>query len=126
MSHNPYYQEIHEYPEIIFPFGSIKKFKESKKQTKDSPLVVDIGCGVGKFLRDSSILYPNYSFVGIEIRYKRLVKSALKFKKRELRNVRLIQSKGEEIHQWLDKKTIKSVHINFRTPGQKREIKSVD
>lgn len=123
MLNNPYYKSIHEYPKWILPFESAKSVNILTCFTNKYPFIVDIGCGAGNFLRDSATLYPNYNYVGFELRYKRLVKAAIKFQKKELTDIRLIQAKGEEIDHWFEENSIFKLHVNFPDPWPKKKQK---
>ncbi len=83
------------------------------------PIVVDLGCGAGNFLRDYALLFPEYNFYGFELRYKRLVKGALKFKKHNIPNVRLIQARAEDLALWFPQGSLKEVYVNFPDPWPK-------
>ena len=85
------------------------------------PIIVDLGCGAGNFLRDYALSLPDTDFFGFELRYKRLVKGALKFKKRNLTNVRLIQARAEDIALWFPPGSIREVNINFPDPWPKKK-----
>ncbi len=85
------------------------------------PIIIDLGCGAGNFLRDYARLYPDFNFYGFELRFKRLVKGALKFKKHKLTNIRLIQARAEDITSWFPSGSIKEVNINFPDPWPKKK-----
>ena len=43
------------------------------------PFIIDIGCGEGEWLVESSTAYDDYNYLGIEIRYEALLVAATKF-----------------------------------------------
>ncbi len=116
---NPYSTEIFEHQDIIWFEGvaSAKGFEEFIQK----PLVVDLGCGSGNFLRGYAAQFPAMSCIGVELRFKRLVKAAKKYKKSGLTNVRLIRSMAEELSDWFKPGTVDLIHINFPDPWAKKK-----
>lgn len=52
----------------------------------ENPLVIEIGCYMGKTVVELSLANPNINFLGLDITYKRVVKSARKLKNNDLQN----------------------------------------
>ncbi len=117
---NPYVTEMDQHRDIIktLPPEANKDFFDFIKT--DAPLIVDLGCGAGNFLRDYAIQNPDARFVGFELRFKRLVKGAVKFKKRDIDNIRLVQARAEDITDWFPEKAISEIHVNFPDPWPKK------
>ena len=59
-------------------------------------LAQGFGFGGGEFLMEEARLRPEVPFVGIERRFKRVLKTARRLAKSPLENVRLIEAVGEE------------------------------
>ncbi len=117
---NPYVTKVLQHSDIIRT-----QISDGVPDTADfinlsRPIIVDLGCGAGNFLRDYALLSPEIDFYGFELRYKRLVKGALKFKKRHLANVRLIQARAEDIAFWFPPSSIREVYVNFPDPWPKK------
>ena len=117
---NPYVSMIQDHKDIIYTYPTVTQPTTIEFANPELPVIVDIGCGAGNFLRDYALQNPNINFVGIELRYKRLVKGALKFKKHNIQNVRLIQARAEEIDKWFKPGSLKEIHINFPDPWPKK------
>ena len=117
---NPYVSKMEEHKDIIkkLPVESNGDFLEFIKLSKY--LVLDLGCGAGNFLRDYALRDQNRQFVGFELRFKRLVKGAIKLKKRDLTNVRLVQSRAEDLKLWLQGKKANEIYVNFPDPWPKK------
>jgi len=110
--------------DIIMPLEMGQEQSGSRSISLKNPIVIDLGCGAGNFLRDYALRHPEYDFYGFELRYKRLVKGALKFKKHNLNNIRLIQAKAEDVTAWFPNRSVREVHINFPDPWpKKRQLK---
>jgi len=117
---NPYVAKIQEYKDIITTIKRGETPDSGKLLNEDRPIVVDLGCGAGNFLRDYALIKPEYDFVGFELRYKRLVKGAIKFKKRDIKNIQLVQARAEDIGQWFPNQSIHEVNVNFPDPWPKK------
>jgi len=118
---NPYVTQLELHSDIIqtAPLGIQERRPKIAKGLR--PIVVDLGCGAGNFLRDYAQALPDWDFYGFELRYKRLVKGALKFKKWGLTNVQLIQARAEELGNWFLPRSIREIHINFPDPWPKKK-----
>ena len=118
---NPYVLEMDNYKDIIITEKisnhPVKPFPDT--QTKKA--IIDIGCGSGNFLRKYAQNNPDISFYGFELRFKRLVKGAIKFKKRDMTNIRLIRDRAENIRDWIKEKSIDEIYINFPDPWAKKK-----
>lgn len=117
---NPYVAKVQQHSDIIMSQNSEGDPDRSGFISFSKPIIVDLGCGAGNFLRDYARQYPDYNFFGFELRYKRLVKGALKFKKHNLENIRLIQARAEDIASWFPAGSIREVNINFPDPWPKK------
>jgi len=118
---NPYIDEIHEHKDIVWLANQEENFKLDSFQNPQRRLVLDLGCGAGNFLRDYAQVEPETNFVGFEVRYKRLVKGAEKFKKKGLENVRLVQGRAEGITEVFQSQSVHEININFPDPWAKRK-----
>lgn len=70
--HNPYVSKVREHSKITTALDSIW---ESYRNT---PNIVDLGCGNGHFLKDYLELHPKMKGLGVEKKFKRLFKTAEK------------------------------------------------
>lgn len=117
---NPYIAMIQDHKDIITMIKRDEVPDPNKLINEDRPLIVDLGCGAGNFLRDYALIKPEYDFVGFELRFKRLVKGAIKFKKRNIKNIKLIQARAEDIGHWFPNNSIHEVNVNFPDPWPKK------
>jgi tRNA (guanine-N7-)-methyltransferase len=118
---NPYVAKLEQYRDIIVSAWPDISEQGSKIGRGDRAIVVDLGCGAGNFLRDYALQRPDWDFYGFELRYKRLVKGAQKFKKHGLTNIRLFQSRAEDIASWFLPGSLRQVTINFPDPWLKKK-----
>jgi tRNA (guanine-N7-)-methyltransferase len=86
-----------------------------------TPLVLEIGFGRGEFLTDLATRAPRVAHVGVEYSSKRVLKVARRLARTELKNVRLVQSRGETaVAELLEPGTLAACWINFPDPWPKK------
>ena len=84
-------------------------------------LVVEIGFGRGEFLMDLAAQAPETRFVGVEYAFKRVLKMARRLARTELRNVRLLEERGElVVEELLAPGSVSEFWINFPDPWPKK------
>ena len=90
-----------------------------------SPIHLDIGSAKGEFLIELASKYPNWNFVGLEIREPLVSSSEKKRKKLELQNLKFLYCNvNVSLEDWLsdlDKDQLKRVSIQFPDPWFKRK-----
>ena len=123
---NPYMARVYDYPELLIPYPTPENFKQlwdrKKGDVSASSRIVhlEIGCGSGRYLIEWAHDNPKNSFIGIELRYKRLVLAAKKIKKQTISNIILMREHGEFIDEYLPHNSIDCMHINFPDPWSKK------
>ena len=123
-NYNIYMYKLLDYPEYIIYDSELMKEKKGKWNQffkDDNPIALEIGTGSGNFMRQLAERNPNKNFIGLELRFKRLVLSAEKCKKRAMKNVALLRKRGEEIEEFLGKNEISEMYINFPDPWEGTE-----
>ena len=123
-NYNIYMYKLLDYPEYIIYDSELMKQKKGKWNQffkNDNPIALEIGTGSGNFMRQLAERNPNKNFIGLELRFKRLVLSAEKCKKRAMKNVALLRKRGEEIEEFLGKNEISEMYINFPDPWEGTE-----
>jgi len=119
---NPYIEKIYNYSDLILVHPTPESFQElwSSKGGSRTKTHAEIGCGSGAYLRELSQRFPQDQFVGMELRYKRLVQAARKLRKDESTNVVLLKDYGERLHEYLGKDNLDVLHVNFPDPWAKK------
>ena len=88
----------------------------------DRPVQMDIGCGRGKFLCDSTMAHPETNWLGVELDYTEARRAATRLAKRALPNGRVI---GGDAHELLSKRvvlhSVAAAHVYFPDPWWKRK-----
>ena len=94
---------------------------------KDSyyPIHLDIGSAKGEFLIQLALKYPNWNFLGLEIRESLVFSSEIKRRKLELQNLKFLYCNvNVSLEEWLsdlDYDQLKRVSIQFPDPWFKRK-----
>lgn len=85
------------------------------------PIEIDVGCGRGLFLFNSSTSRPETDWLGCEIDYKEGRRAATRLYKRELPNARLI---GGDVRELFEKvlrpASVDRVHVYYPDPWWKK------
>lgn len=93
------------------------KYIDEKK-----PIWIEIGSGNGDYIVEIADRNRDKYFIGIEIKYKRLLKTLKKVKKRNLKNVILFHCSGEIfVNFFLKDNSIDAVILNFPDPWFKKK-----
>ena len=88
----------------------------------DGPVELDIGCGRGKFLFDSTVAHPATNWVGVELDFTEGRRGARRLAKRVSTNGRVI---GGDAHELLMRRvkrhSVAAAHVYFPDPWWKRK-----
>ena len=126
---NPYIEQVYNFPRILLPHPSKNNFKkilESKlKGTKEKSNLgkthLEIGCGSARYLIEFAINNKQDTFIGFELRYKRLVFAAKKIELKNIDNLLLMRERGEFLNEYFQKDSLDYLHINFPDPWIKKK-----
>jgi tRNA (guanine-N7-)-methyltransferase len=86
----------------------------------NNPIWIEIGMGLGGFLSDYSLLYPEINFVGIEKYSKVLVRAIKRFDPDENTNVKLLRFDANELDEVFGENEVSRIFLNFSDPWPKR------
>ena len=127
VKNNPYIARIHDYPELLIPHPTAENFQplwsskiKAVSDAHSGKVHLEIGCGSGRYLIEWAQENPQDSFIGLELRYKRLVLAAKKIEQQTISNILLMRESGEFIDEYLPYKSIDCMHINFPDPWSKK------
>jgi tRNA (guanine-N7-)-methyltransferase len=117
---------VYDYPGLLIPHPTPENFQQfwdSKKENapgSSGRVHLEIGCGSGRYLIEWAQENPQDSFIGLELRYKRLVLAAKKIEQQTISNIILMREHGEFIDEYLPHNSIDCMHINFPDPWSKK------
>ena len=125
---NPYIKKIYDYPDLLIPNPTPEnfkqfwdfKFKEKNFYSSSGIIHIEIGCGSGFYLIEWAKKNPKDTFVGFELRFKRLVLAARKIASQKINNILLLRERGEFLDEYLPHESIDYLHINFPDPWPKK------
>ena len=127
VKNNPYIARIHDYPELLIPHPTAENFQplwsskiKAVSDAHSGKVHLEIGCGSGRYLIEWAQENPQDSFIGLELRYKRLVLAAKKIEQQTISNILLMREHGEFIDEYLPHNSIDCMHINFPDPWSKK------
>ena len=126
--YNPYIARVYDYPELLLPHPTAKSFqrlraRKNKNNIGDAlpeKVHIEIGCGSSRYLIEWALTNPKDFFIGLELRYKRLVLAAKKIQEQNIRNILLLRERGEFLDEYLTHQSIDCLHINFPDPWPKK------
>lgn len=87
----------------------------------DHPVELDIGCGRGLFLYNASVRNPETNYVGIEIDYREGRRTAMRLKRRESANARVIGGDCLVVlSKMISPHSVQAAHVYFPDPWWKK------
>ena len=122
---NPYFSKANEYPEYLINETEAGLNQKQQDQLIHSlnlkPFVhLEIGSGSGQFLIESAEKNPDKLFIGVEIRYKRAVRTVEKALKKGITNFLICRCYAETIMALLPESSLECIYINFPDPWDKK------
>jgi len=85
-----------------------------------SAVAVEIGSGSGQHLIELALRDPKTLFIGYEIRFKRIFRTAEKAEKLGLKNILLVRQSAFEMPATFGGESLDGVYINFPDPWDKK------
>ena len=93
------------------------KGKWSKLFNNNNPIYIEIGMGMGKFIRENAIKHPDINFIGIEKEDKVLARS-LPLIEENIDNLKILRLNALEIDKVFANE-IDNIYLNFSDPWPK-------
>jgi tRNA (guanine-N7-)-methyltransferase len=108
---------INKYPKYLIDISLASSLKNF---TKDKNTSLDVGCGDGELLTELALNNPSKYFIGLEIKYGRIVKSLKKAELNKLKNLKFIFCDANLlIKEIIPKNSLNKVFINNPDPWPK-------
>lgn len=117
---NPYVAIHREFPEII-PAEQAESWRGRWAEAfgVDGPVHLEIGSGNGFYLSGMAAAHPEILWLGLEIRFKRVVIAARKLQAGQIRNARLLRFDAFNLQRVFADGDLAAVHINHPDPWPK-------
>jgi tRNA (guanine-N7-)-methyltransferase len=96
----------------------IEKISEIKKNYKN--IYCEIGTGSGEHILTRAQSNPSDFWIGFELRYKRIFRTAEKAEQLSLKNIFLLQCDAKKIADIFSPNSLDGVYINFPDPWAKK------
>jgi tRNA (guanine-N7-)-methyltransferase len=88
---------------------------------RQAPLVVDLGCGKGRFLAARALRNPEWDFLGTDLQLVRVRKSAGKLHRQGVANARLLRADNRRVLEiLLPPASVHACYLFFPDPWPKR------
>ena len=96
----------------VFEFKGVwrKKFQNS------NPIILELGCGKGEYTVNLAKMYPEYNYIGIDIKGSRIYTGAEIVESEEIKNVYFIRTQVDYIDALFGKNEISEIWITFPDP----------
>lgn len=123
--HNPYLDEALELGEVLLTQEELLARYPDLFPDADKPLLLEIGCYMGKNVVEFAELNPHFNVLGIDITYKRVVKSARKIHREGLSNARIGICDARALVDACPDSSLTGVCVFFPDPWpKKRHVKN--
>ncbi len=86
---------------------------------REAPLHVEIGSGAGFFLTGMAVAHPDWNFLGVELRFKRVVICARKLDVACVSNARIARYHGAFLDDLFEDGTLSALYVNHPDPWPK-------
>lgn len=122
---NPYLAEALTHSDILFTQNELQEKPETLKKFH-SNLIIEIGCYFGKTTTEIAQYNKEFSVLGLDITYKRVVKTARRIKKNYLNNACVALCEGYFLlNNFLEDESVTGICVFFPDPWLKpREQKN--
>lgn len=117
--HNPYLNEALLLSEVLYTEQELLK-TNGKLFQNSNPIVVEIGCYMGKNVAELAQQNKNINFMGLDITYKRVVKAAKKLKQNKIDNAKIALCDGTLfLDKLISSHSLQGVCVFFPDPWPK-------
>ncbi len=122
------FEDMNNYPHVFqYPYHVITttlfplKGEWNKEFFKnDHPIILELGCGRGEYTVELAKLFPQYNFIGVDIKGARMWTGATESLALELNNVAFIRTSIEFIDSFFDREEVSEIWITFPDPQMKK------
>lgn len=97
-------------------FYELKGQWNEKHFKKKQPIILELACGRGEYTLGLARMFPNYNFIGVDIKGARIHQGATIALTENLQNVAFLRSRIEQIEAFLEAGEISEIWITFPDP----------
>lgn len=104
--------------------AKVKEYLDFKKIFKNgNPVVLEIGCGKGKFVSEMAKQNPEINFIACEKISNVLIEALERAKAENLKNVYFLNCAAEILPKYLPSGSVEKIYLNFSNPLPKEGYK---
>ena len=89
----------------------------------DNPIILELGCGKGEYTVKLATHYPDFNFIGLDIKGARMWKGATQAKDQGLKNVGFLRTNIENIGLFFAENEVAEIWLTFPDPQMKKTRK---
>lgn len=89
----------------------------------DNPVILELGCGKGEYTVKLAQHFPEFNFIGVDIKGSRMWKGATQAKEMGLTNVGFLRTNIENICMFFGKGEVAEIWLTFPDPQMKKNRK---
>lgn len=123
---NPYVHRIHQYPGRIFcvQTGEHGVSELQERAASSRVKIVEFGSGSGQHLIGLGERFPEADCFGLELRYKRTVRTIEKATQAGVENVYVAHADARRAEELFGRESVSAIYVNFPDPwAKKRQAK---
>jgi tRNA (guanine-N7-)-methyltransferase len=118
---NPYLHEALEYQDVLLTGTEWQESKTNIFKAVEKPLLIEVGCYMGKNVLEFAQHNPSWNVLGIDITYKRTVKAARKIRTLGLDNAKILISDARQALSHLPDHSLDGLCVFFPDPWPKKK-----
>jgi len=118
---NPFFHAHREWAPELLPADTAWRLRGrwGEEFGREAPLHVELGAGNGFFLEAMAARHADWNFVGVEIRYKRVVLCAKKLRKAGVSNARIVRYHAAFLDDLFEPGSLDGLYVNHPDPWPK-------
>lgn len=115
---NPYVASHREFGDEILPASDAPGFRGRWGDVfgRAAPLHVEVGSGNGFYLSGMASSHPDADWIGVELRFKRVVIAARKLRAANLANARVVRYDAFQLDDLFEPGSVAGIHVNHPDP----------
>jgi tRNA (guanine-N7-)-methyltransferase len=119
--HNPYLKDALNLSNVLFTSSEAKERFPNIFPNSANQNLLEIGCYLGKSVLEFAQHNPNLNVLGLDITYKRVVKSAKKIQKENIQNARIAICEAHDFLSHIPNESLLGVCVFFPDPWPKKK-----
>jgi tRNA (guanine-N7-)-methyltransferase len=89
----------------------------------ENPVILELGCGKGEYTVKLASLFPEFNFIGVDIKGSRMWKGATQAKDMGLKNVGFLRTNIENLRMFFAEGEVTEIWLTFPDPQMKKTRK---